>query len=348
MDYQSSQLNARFPGRRRSAPFMVTGLAATALLSSPALAATTAEIEPRILAQEGLAIALASNVLQSQIQILVAASGTPGQCTALAGGGSVQLNSQQISGKVVNAQVDVYFDSKCQKPYVEAAVVATMMATGITATETATYLGLKGQLLGTLTLTESLHGTKVVLGVGKFAPANGSQTVDLGLTCSFLTSKTASCEGGIAQTFPKLGASLASVTPLTLTLGKGHSVTFSGSTPAIETGVPGALSITTPTNRTLGIGGTGSNYGTAVTAGFASKFALFPPTPTYWAITDTGHDAKFSLTVVSNTTRNSTATVTAISTGASLAALAVDRTGTGKISYFDGTKSTITGWLLAD
>ncbi len=42
------------------------------------------------------------------------------------------------------------------------------------------------------------------------------------------------------------------------------------------------------------------------------------------------------------------ATVTAISTGANLATLGVDQSGTGTIDYADGTKAAITSWLLAD
>ncbi|HEY1961144.1 MAG TPA: hypothetical protein VGG69_01900, partial [Rhizomicrobium sp.] len=183
--------------------------------------------------------------------------------------------------------------------------------------------------------------------------------VDLGLECDLSdlnTQKrkyTAPCEGGIAQDFPDLSQSMASVTPLKLHLKKNgknsFSVSFSGSSSHMVTGELGALSITTPTNSSLDIGGTYTTYhNSAVTQGFASQFSLFPPTPTGWSVTDNKNDAKFSISVIDNTTRNSSGTVTRISTGEVLATFAMDRSGTGSITYSDSSSQPITSWLLAD
>jgi len=351
MDHERSPASLRT--RSFAVATMLAGLAASVAL--PAAAATTAEIEPRILAQEGLAVALASNVLQSQLQVLFHVVGNSTTCSALTGGGSVLVTSiQKVSKTVTDAKVTVYFDTKCKVPYIDAVAKVTTSLAGYSVTETASYLDSNGHALGTLTLSETATGTKtdlVLIGLGKFALASGAQIVDLGLTCTIPTvvgSKSINCEGGVAQDFPKLKLSLASVTPLTLTAKTGNSVGFVGTASDMQTGAPGSLSITTPTGSSLGIGGAGTPYGSTATNGFAAKFSLFPPTPTHWTITDKAHDAKFSLKVLSNTTRASAATVTTISSKAVLASLHVDESGTGTITYADGSKAAVTSWLLAD
>ena len=68
-------------------------------------------VAQRELAQTGLAIALASTVLQSQIAILDALLGEAPSCVALNGGGSVVSGA---SGETVT----VYYDTSCTKPYI--------------------------------------------------------------------------------------------------------------------------------------------------------------------------------------------------------------------------------------
>ena len=62
---------------------------------------------------------------------------------------------------------------------------------------------------------------------------------------------------------------------------------------------------------------------------------------------DTGHDQAFTINVASNTVRNLIGTITRISTGAVLASLALDQSGTGTITYSDGTVAAVTSWTLA-
>jgi hypothetical protein len=297
-------------------------------------------------------------VLQSQLQVLAHSGSTDGGCVKLGGGSVKTLSSVKTSPKIIDSTVDIYFDTACQHPYIEAVATVTGSADVASVTETATYLGLQGQTLGSLSLSESAtDSTKkkslVLIGLGHFTPQNGAPVVDLGLTCTFRDSKamTVPCEGGVAQDFPALNLSLASVTPLVLTgtkTGKVTSINFAGKTSDMQTDAAGSLSITTPTASSLGIGGGGTAYGSAVTKGHAARFELFPPTPTHWTIVDKTHDAKFSLQVVSNATRDVKATVTTISSGATLATITADQSGTGSIAYSDGTTAAITSWLLAD
>jgi hypothetical protein len=321
-----------------------------------AAAASATDIETRMLAQEGLAIALASNVLQSQLNILDAAEVGSKSCRKLPDVGSIQLTSLTVVSKnVSDADVTVFFDRTCSVPYIEAQAKITSTNKGYLVAGSAAYLGLKGQSLGTLTLTESATqgaASTVLIGLGQFTPLGGAPTVDLGLECTLPNSLTGGhCEGGIAQPFPTLNLSLASVTPLTLTFTKTGSVekvTFSGSGSNRQTGAMGSLSIDEASKTALGISGSGTAYGPAATSGTAANFILFPPTPTHWLINDKAHGAKFSLKVDSNATRNSTGTITDTATAATLATIQVDQSGTGTIAYAGESTVPVTGWLLSD
>jgi hypothetical protein len=348
-------------------------LAAGALLMAASMPAAAqadqaTDIAVRMVAQEGLAIALASNVLQSQLNILVDiisyGAGSKG-CTKLAGGGSGQvLSYQQVNQSTIDATAAIYYDDACKTPYIQAMAQVTDQkvkgGSAIVITETATYDGPSGTPLGGLTLNESATSnnadTKLVLiGLGQFAPANGAPSVDLGLTCTIPSSagntEVLPCQGGIAQNFPSLNVSLASVTPLTLTVdtsGKTEPVNFAGRNSDRQTGALGALSITEASKDALGIGGAGTVYGPADTKGHAANFALFPPPPTHWDIVDKAHGVKFSLKVANGKSRNCVGTVTALSGAATLAKIAVDQSGTGTIAYTGETSQAVTSWLLAD
>jgi hypothetical protein len=323
-------------------------------------------IEQRMLTQEGLAIALASTVLQSQLNILITSIADSTGCDVLPGNsGSDKLISYKLVNKnEVKATVGVYFDEKCKKPYIMAQTQTTTnkKALSYNVIETANYTGPTGFKLGSLTVNESAFLNKKetsvtdVTGLGTFVPANGAVHVDLGLECAFsdLSKKSPPpfpCSGGIAQNFTKLSEALASVTPLTLTLtpnGKNFSVSFAGSKSDMVTGALHALSITAPTDSSLGIAGKQEKYGSAVTKGSAAKFSLFPPKPTSWSVIDKANDTMFAIAVASDATRDSRGKVTKISTGKTLASFAVDQSGTGSITYSDGSSATITSWLLSD
>lgn len=334
------------------------------IVSTAAANASSTLVEQRILTQEGLAIALASTVLQSQLNILISSFGGDQGCSGLEGGtGSIKVRSiKQINSNKEQAKITVYFDRHCKTPYIAADARVTNKRSETDITETADYTGPTGAVLGEMKIQEkALFGSNQlqgVIGLGQFTPSNGAVPVDLGLECDLSDLNTqkrkyiAPCEGGIAQDFPDLSLSLASVTPLKLHLkqkGKNYTVTFDGTRSYMATGDLGALSITTPTDTSLGIGGTYKNYhNSAETAGFASQFSLFPPTPTYWSITDQKNDQKFAIAVVDDVSRDSSGTVTSISTGDVLASFSVDMSGTGSISYSDGSTQPITSWLLAD
>lgn len=307
-------------------------------------------VAERALAQTGLAIGLASTVLQSQLQILIAALGQVGSCTTLTGGGSVLSNA---AGTVVT----VYYDTGCNQPYIVAnplTIAASSDGSSFAVAETATYHGLNGTDIGAMTIDETAHaddsGQLNVYGLGIFIPVSGARIpVQLGLYCGFATATTALCAGGIAQDFPALGVAIGAVTPLTLTVASGTAtgpVTFTGGGSTVS-GPTGSLTLTNPSPNSLVIRG-GTVYTSTASNGGAAAFALFPPTPTAWSLNDTAHDRQFQISVVDNTARNLTFTITTLRGGKPLAKGALDQSGSGTITYSDGTTAVITNWTLAD
>ena len=317
----------------------------TTSLQGPAAAALVAQ---RALAQTGLAIGLASTVLQSQLNIVVALTENKSYCTALTGGGSMRTGAG-------NTSVTLYYDSNCTHPYVATGPGLTMTTSDskVVIAETATYYSLTGTIIGTMTINETAQlgdNTTNVYGLGLFTPASGARTpVQLGVYCA-LTEYSGDCAGGIAQDFPALGLAIGAVTPLTLSY-NGDSqtspVTFTGGGSAV-TGPIGSLTLTNPSPTSFVLQGGGTAFASTTSSGGAAEFVLFPPTPTGWTLSDSGHDQTFSISVVDNTVRNLTLTITQASTGATLATGTLDQSGSGSITYSDGTVVAITNWTLAD
>ena len=336
--------------------------------TSPTPTATPASggaaAETRLLVQQGLGIGMASNVVQSQVNVLYGALLGSTSCRALtAGTGSSKVLQKSTSGHVSTVSVDVYYDGSCAQPYIEAAATLTAgtATSTISITESATYLGPAENTLGVLSLSESVvfAGTAdaisgvTVDGTGTFTPKDGAPPVSLGLECAMPGSSTPApfgCSGAVAQPFPALGISLATVAPLTISLtavpGGGeddYSVAFSGTQSTSESGAAGALSITTPTPTTFAISGTGTVMPANTTSGHAALFALFSPAPTGWTVTDAVDGTAFTLNQVSTAQLAGTVTTAA---GDTLARISLDASGSGTISYSGGGSAPVTNWTL--
>jgi hypothetical protein len=317
----------------------------------------TTAIDIRIVAQQGLAIALASNVLQSQVTVLEDSTEGGSGCVPMsAGTGSSKVLRRVVSGDVTGSTITIYYDAACTHPYIEANVHMISSSSTDAITEVATYVGTSGAALGTLRVSEDAVTSAshlLVHGTGTFAPHDGAPVVHLGLSCAIPTGGNVPppfvCEGGIAQTFPSLGVSLGSVTPITLTLKAAgadqYVVHFASSRSTMERGASGALSIGTTASSLLRVTG-GTMFTSDATAGIAGRFALFPPTPTGWTITDHATNVKFVIAVLNNSSRQLHGSV-ATTSGKKLAQLNVDRSGTGSIIYDGGASDPITNWLLS-
>jgi len=345
-------------GKRGSAQFKVSagnvavlglrfGQSFTSIPATSLEAPTVSLVAQRALAQTGLAIGQASTVLQSQLSIALALTEKLVSCKALTGGGSVGASGG-------NASVTVYYDNNCQRPYVATGPGLTMTESGgqLVINETATYYSLSGTTMGTMTINETAQiatNTTNISGLGLFTPATGARTpVQLGVYCA-LTQFSGSCAGGIAQDFPTLGMAIGAVTPLTLSYNGDSAtspVTFTGGGSAV-TGPLGSLRLTNPSSTSFTLQG-GSAFASTTCSGGAAEFVLFPPTPTAWTLMDSAHDQSLTISVVDNNVRNLTLTITQTSTGAKLATGGVDQSGSGTITYSDGSTVAITSWTLAD
>jgi hypothetical protein len=304
-------------------------------------------VAERALAQTGLAIGLASTVLQSQIAILEAVVEQSSSCVALTGGGSVFSNGDGTT-------VTIYYGPDCDQPYIVATPNTTSTDTSYVIAETAVYYGLSGAEIGTMTLNETAtfnqDGSVNLYGLGIFTPVSGARTpVQLGLYCAIASATSAQCAGGIAQNFPALELAIGAVTPLNLSLNLNDPtapVTFTGGGSAVS-GATGSLTLTNPSPTSLAVKG-GTALATTTSTGGAAEFSLFPPTPTAWKLADAAHDQVFSISVASNTARNLTMKITQSERGGTLAIGAIDQSGSGTITYSDGSTATITNWTLSD
>ena len=317
------------------------GLAFTSIPTSGAVASAVAE---RALAQTGLGVGMASSVLQSQLAMLRQVYEGSTDCVALDGGGSVRWDGGNAAA--------VYYDANCRRPYLTTnpGTVAKVSDNQVVVSEAASNYGLDGTVIGSLALKETaqFEGNAMILyGLGIFTPAAGARTpVQLGLVCS-LQASTGTCAGAVAQNFPALGVAIGAVNPFTLTLSVATApVTFTGGGSAV-TGPIGSLSLSNPSPSSLVIQG-GTAYASLTLRGGAAEFELFPPTPTSWTLTDSAHDQQFQISMIDSTTRNLTLTIKQVSTGITLATGAVDQSGSGTITYSDGSTAAITNWTLAD
>ena len=308
----------------------------------------------RVVTQEGLAIALASNVLQTQLLLVqdsFSDSSSTG-CTALTGGGAHRVSERGGSNAARTLTDTVYYDTGCAMPYLVA--VATVNNTGSEATAQATvaYTGVAGAILGSLATSAraSFSGNQINLeGTGSFTRA-GAGPVSLGLACQSVSDTLLNCQGGVAQDFVALNKAIGSVTPLQLTVGGDVSnpISFSGSGNSTAVAALGTLSIMSPDAATLAIQGTIPVTGTVTTSGQAGGFVLFPPTPTGWMVTDTADDVSFTISVIDDTSRSLIATVTQLSTKKVLASLQLDRSGTGTMTYAGQKPESVTSWMLSN
>ena len=158
------------------------------------------------------------------------------------------------------------------------------------------------------------------------------------------------CSGAVAQDFPELGLAIGSVTTITLnpftTVSGGTGVAFTGHGSTVS-GPMGTLQLINPSPPSFVIQG-GTAYASTTASGSAAGFSLFPPTPTSWTLADATHDEQLQISVIDNSNRNSKLTITQVSTGKTLATGAMDQSGSGSITYSDGSAATITNWTLAN
>ncbi len=331
----------------------VTNVAVACSTTGPA----TSLVAERALAQTGLSIGLAAVVLQTQMEVFDIAQ-NPTSCEPAKNGPfSVRTGttpSLTLPGGAALYPVILYYDAGCTRPYVTSSVTSATPtgADTLAMTETATFSGLDGTNLGTLALNVKLEGIDAgaqVYGLSVFTPASGAKTpVHLGLHCGIPVAGP--CAGAIVQDFPALNLTVGTVTCINLTPVKDASGTPTGATfiatGSTVSGPMGSLTLTNPSPASFVIQG-GAAYASTTGSGGAA-FSLTASTPSSWRLTDAAHDQQFQISMVNTTTRAMSLTIAQVSTGATLATGSIDHSGSGSITYSDGSAAAITSWTLAD
>jgi hypothetical protein len=313
------------------------------------------------MAQQGLAIALASNVLQDQLQLIEALVSTGPSCSELKGGGSWDVAGLvKTSETSATLTLRIYYDDACKSLYMSSRANIDAGTSLDTVKAVTLYRGLDGHDLGTLTTTASATnagaGAADLLGTGTFVFAHkGLPVAHLGLAC--VVSSTLSntgvkpfpCAGGVAQYFPALGESLGSVSPLTLSLSGSFAnpgkVSFAGTSSLMAVG-PKDMSVGAGPHNTLVLTGGGRRVGSEATSGQAGGFSFFPPAPTGWTGINKAAGQVFEI-AVTGSTRRLQGSVAALATGKQLGVITLDRSGTGTIRYSGSNSATaVTGWVL--
>jgi len=316
----------------------------------------------RLMAQQGLAVALAANVLQDQLQVIQAVASTGAGCSRLEGGGSWDVAGEdRTSDTSATLTLRIYYDDACKSLYMSSRANVAAGTSVDTVKAVTVYRGLDGHDLGTLTTSASATsagaGTADLLGTGTFVFARkGLPVTHLGPACAVPSSLGNAavapfpCSGAIAQYFPAFGESLGSVSPLTVSLSGSFTnpgkVSFSGASSLMAVG-PKDLSVGAGPRNTLVLTGGARRVGSEATSGHAGGFALFPPAPTGWTATNKAAGQQFEIAVTSNATRRLQGSVVALATGQQLAVISLDRSGTGTMRYGGSTSATaVTGWVL--
>lgn len=359
---------------RRGIAILALSLAAPGIASAETTDIASAEtIAEHAIAQQGFAIALASNVLQSHLLFVsgVTDSGPDwnGTCNALSAdihsGGTRATAAPPASGHDFPAvvHVEIFYDGLCAARYMAADVALTEVDSATSTTYSVSNLSIQYYAVDGVTPLVSLTTTASVTigndqslslhGLGHLQGVAGSNVVaSLGLVCGAASGAQAlPCAGGIVQTFPSLGIALGSVSPLTLTGNNNDaSLDFASTVPAaFSSGTPASLSLgyTDATDTALKITG-GSVYGSDQVSGHVAEFSLLPPPPTSWSANDVAHDLHFSISVIDANTRSLDVAITRISTNAVRASGHVDQSGSGTITFSDGSNALVRSWVMGD
>lgn len=351
-------------GLRRVGGAATRTMVAAALLASSLVwigaAASAApkprEVDVRLLAQQGLAIALAADIYVSQFQTLFSIIYPQKGCLDLGNppnGGSYKVASHAHPGgdqDRTNITMVFYFDNACKKPFARGVMRSVRRET-----DGSQRYAIKGDIflsdrsgaeVAVLEIDEQavIDAVTTVSGIGVFKPNNGGPTAHLGLACRLGTvAEPFSCDGGIAQEFPSLDLSLGSVTPLKIR--PGASVGLSGKSSTLATAKAGKLRVTQVGKSSLGLSEPSRTVGSTETKGKLGQLTLFPPKPTNWTVTNSQTGDVFRLRLANETKRSFVASVEDKS-GKHVAKIKVDQSGTGAVSYFGGDEIPVVNWIL--
>jgi hypothetical protein len=323
------------------------------------VAAGPSLLEQNVLTQQGLAIGLMHTMIQSQLDIGRGQSAAIGSCLSLFQGGNGSQKTLARGNGGDDFTVELYYDNACTKRYVHAVVSAGGANPNVIRfAETLIYYRSTGVKLGTARVVQKLGDSSKganfsqISDVGTFTPVNGGLPADFGFECAYPNTVTNTapidCSVGVAQKINMLSEDVASLTSIDGTLtriaGIQQKETFSGTKAKLVRGQN--LGISAPTMQTIEITGTSVSVGSSSTHGSIGRVSAFMGAPTSWTVTDTGHNAKFSMTLHATTNPFFAGTVAALGSGTPAATIRTDIAGTGSVTFSNNQKIKISNWML--
>ena len=346
----------------RFAVALVLALASVGILSArSAAAAPPSLLTQNLLAQQGLAVGLLHTSVQTEIAIGFGQSSTVGSCVAMPQGGSGSLKTLTRTNNGNDFTVELYYDNACANRYVNAVVAALDSNPNmIRFSERLTYYGVNGARIGIVHIVQRLSDSpqagnySQLSELATFAPVRGGMPVHFGLYCSEPAgepSKALSlCGVGVAQSIPMLSEDVASITPinakLTQITGASYQAQFGNNTSQLARGT--GLGISTPTTHSLAITGTSTNAGSSKTTGSIGLLSPFLGAPVIWTITDTGHNAKFSIALHDSGTPTFIGSISQLDNSAKIATVRVDIAGDGLVLFSNNQRIKVSDWMMVN
>jgi hypothetical protein len=212
-----------------------------------------------------------------------------------------------------------------------------------------------GDLMLNVSLAQATSSAPITLdSLGVYTPTTAIRApVQFGLDCSIpgniaTVPGTVACDVGVAQDFPSLGMAFGSISPLKFiapALNSGGISGFGDSNTPIQQGPLGSLSLTAPGGTSLAISG-GAPWSNFYGSGTLGDFALFPPAPTYWDVTDYLTWRDFIVGLATSPATGFTLSEGKPFTTTILVSGATDQSGTGSITWTDGSVSPVNSWTL--
>jgi hypothetical protein len=339
---------------------LIAAASACAITPNAALA-TPSLLEQSALTQQGLAIGLAQTMIQTELDIGRGQSAAVGTCLSLSQGGNGSQKTLVRTNGGDNFTVEIYYDNACTKLYVHAVVVAGGPNPNVVRfTETLTYHGTSGIKVGTASVVQRVGDSSKgpnftqISNVGTLTPVNGGLPVHFGFECAYpnsvLAKSAVDCSVGVAQEINMLSEGVASLATITGTLtkiaGLQYKETFSGSKGRLARGQN--LGISAPTMETIKITGTPVTVGSSSTQGSIGRVSAFMGAPASWTVTDTAHNAKFSITLHATASPFFAGTISLANFGATVATIRTDVAGNGSVTFSNNQKIKISNWMLVN
>ncbi|MGP6158442.1 MAG: hypothetical protein ACLPYS_13215 [Vulcanimicrobiaceae bacterium] len=339
------------------------------LVSGSALSVAGASVEFNLMDTSGggVAYALQKAVALSHQRVAAEASPSPSASNTCYNGAEF---SETVSGGTIDFTVEFFYDSACTEPYMLRTLVISPPPSGGgtgTASGTAEVFDESGAAVDydtlALTFVVDASGRLTQISEQKTAAPAPSATpyAQFGYACVYGTSSSIDCGSGNAINDSAAGESLGFVETTTVV----SSPAPTASPSPAGTAAPMAFSGFAPRSFELSINGQGFT-------GALGALTLAPATPPAWTIaggtqvatlTGTANlgfgfgsfvsslsltliDSAAGLTTTLTSSGNHLSGTVTNSSGQTVATISLDRSGSGTISYSNGTTAPVKDWII--